>query len=79
MSIAAASKLFAAVTACISPVRCRLNSSMGTTCAYPPPAAPPLMPKVGPWDGWRMQANVGRERVAPSACARPNVVAVGLI
>ena len=48
VSIAAASRLLAAVIAWMSPVRWRLNSSIGTTCAYPPPAAPPLMPKVGP-------------------------------
>ena len=26
-------------------VKCRFKSSIGTTCAYPPPAAPPFMPK----------------------------------
>ena len=26
-------------------------SSIGTTCAWPPPAAPPFMPKFGPSDG----------------------------
>ncbi len=29
----------------------QLTSSIGMTWEYPPPAAPPLMPKVGPWDG----------------------------
>mmetsp|Transcript_24644 Transcript_24644/g.66405 ORF Transcript_24644/g.66405 Transcript_24644/m.66405 type:complete len:201 (+) Transcript_24644:1052-1654(+) len=51
VSIAAARRLFAATMAWMSPVRCRLNSSIGTTCAYPPPAAPPFVPKVGPCDG----------------------------
>ena len=37
VSMAAASRLLAAVMAWMSPVRCRLNSSMGMTCAYPPP------------------------------------------
>src|SRR5690606_16519826 len=49
----AASMLWAAVTAWKSPVRCRLSCSMGSTCEYPAPAAPPLIPKVGPIEGWR--------------------------
>ena len=32
----------------------RLMSSIGTTCAWPPPAAPPLTPKHGPSDGSRI-------------------------
>jgi len=32
-SIIAARRLFAAPTACMSPVKCRLRSSIGTTCA----------------------------------------------
>ena len=32
---------------------CRFRSSIGRTCAYPPPAAPPLIPKHGPRDGSR--------------------------
>ena len=28
-------------------------SSIGTTCAYPPPAAPPLTPNTGPKEGSR--------------------------
>mmetsp|Transcript_3448 Transcript_3448/g.5023 ORF Transcript_3448/g.5023 Transcript_3448/m.5023 type:complete len:387 (+) Transcript_3448:543-1703(+) len=74
VSIAAASRLFAAVIAWMSPVRCRLNSSIGTTCAYPPPAAPPLMPKVGPWLGCRMQEKTFLPSTAPSAWLRPMVV-----
>ena len=31
-----------------SPVKCKLILSIGTTWAYPPPAAPPLTPKQGP-------------------------------
>ncbi len=30
-------------------------SSIGSTWLQPPPAAPPLMPKTGPWLGCRMQ------------------------
>jgi hypothetical protein len=35
-----------------------LNSSIGITWENPPPAAPPFIPNVGPWEGWRTQANV---------------------
>ena len=45
--------LCAEVMAWKSPVKCRLIFSMGSTCAYPPPAAPPFMPKQGPKDGSR--------------------------
>lgn len=44
------------------------------TWAYPPPAAPPLIPKVGPCEGWRMQTNVFLSRCAPSAWQSPTVV-----
>mmetsp|Transcript_3120 Transcript_3120/g.9608 ORF Transcript_3120/g.9608 Transcript_3120/m.9608 type:complete len:345 (-) Transcript_3120:385-1419(-) len=67
VSIWAASRLLAAVIAWMSPVKCRLNTSIGTTCAYPPPAAPPLMPNVGPWLGCRMQVKTRLPRCAPSA------------
>ena len=46
LSRSAAHKLLADVIAWKSPVKCRLSSSIGTTCAYPPPAAPPLIPKA---------------------------------
>src|SRR5581483_8788115 len=52
-SIAEARRLCAAVTAWKSPLKCRLMSSIGTTCAYPPPVPPPLMLKTGPIDGSR--------------------------
>ena len=51
MSINAASKLLAAPIAWKSPVKCKLISSIGTTCACPPPAAPPLTPNTGPKEG----------------------------
>ena len=53
LSTMAASRLFAAVMACKSPVKCRLICSIGSTCALPPPAAPPFMPNTGPSDGSR--------------------------
>ena len=51
MSIKAESKLFAFSIALKSPVKCKLISSIGTTCEYPPPAAPPLIPNTGPNEG----------------------------
>ena len=52
----AASRLFAAPIAWMSPVKWRFMSSIGTTCVYPPPAAPPLMPNTGPSDASRRQS-----------------------
>ena len=51
LSMRAANKLLAFSTALKSPVKWRLISSMGITCAYPPPAAPPLIPNTGPKEG----------------------------
>ena len=48
LSTIAARRLWAAVMACISPVKWRLMSSLGTTRARPPPVAPPFMPEDGP-------------------------------
>ena len=64
-SISAASRLFAAVIACRSPVKCRFRSSIGTTWAWPPPAAPPLTPNTGPSDASRI-ASTGLWPSAPS-------------
>ena len=55
-STIAASRLFAAVIAWMSPVKWRFMSSIGTTWAYPPPAAPPLIPNTGPSDASRRQS-----------------------
>ena len=52
----AASRLLAAPMAWMSPVKCRLRSSIGTTWVMPPPAAPPLMPNTGPSEGSRRQS-----------------------
>src|SRR5256885_80538 len=49
----AATKLFAAPTAWMSPVKCRLISSIGRTWDRPPPVAPPFVPNTGPRDGSR--------------------------
>ena len=85
LSITAHSKLFAAVIAWKSPVKCRLISSIGKICEYPPPVAPPLTPKTGPRDGSRN----ARQAFAPikfNASASPietvvfpSPAAVGLI
>ena len=47
-STIAASRLFAAPIAWMSPVKWRLISSIGTTWARPPPVPPPFRPKTGP-------------------------------
>ena len=68
-------RLFAIPIACISPVKWRFMSSMGTTCAYPPPAAPPLTPKTGPSEG-SLSAAITFISFALSASVRPTVVVV---
>ena len=75
LSTTADSRLWAAVTAWKSPVRCRLRISIGTTWLKPPPAAPPLMPKVGPIEGWRMVI-VARLPMWLNAWPSPTVVVV---
>ncbi len=32
-------------------MKCKLISSIGNTCAYPPPVAPPFTPITGPSEG----------------------------
>src|SRR5690554_3908686 len=69
LSSSAASRLWAAVTAWRSPLKWRLMASMGTTWAWPPPAAPTFMPKTGPSEGSRRQAMAdtpSRERASTS-------------
>ncbi len=51
LSTIAAKRLWAAVTAWISPVKCRLISSRGMIWACPPPVAPPFIPNTGPREG----------------------------
>ena len=83
-SIIAASRLLAAVIAWMSPVKWRLISSIGTTCARPPPAPPPLIPNTGPSDGSRRQriglspitAEALRERDRVVVLPSPNCVGV---
>ena len=53
LSMRAARRLWAAVTAWKSPVRWRFMRSAGWMRAPPAPPAPPLMPKVGPMADWR--------------------------
>ena len=75
LSTSAASRLLAAVMAWKSPVKCRLISSIGATCARPPPVAPPFTPKQGPSDGSRRQIIV-RRPTRFRASPRPMVVVV---
>ena len=56
LSRTAESRACAELIAWKSPVKWRLISSMGTTWLWPPPAAPPLMPKTGPRLGSRRQS-----------------------
>src|SRR4051794_18567546 len=74
-SMNAASMLLAAATAWKSPVKWRFRSSIGTTWVRPPPAAPPLMPKIGPSDGSRRH-RIGRLPMWPSPCVSETDVVV---
>ena len=67
--------LLAAVIAWMSPVKWRFRSSIGTTCAQPPPAAPPLMPNTGPSDGSR-RASTGFLPITPRPCVSETEVVV---
>ncbi len=75
LSMSAASRLVATPIAAKSPVKCRLMSSIGTIWAYPPPAAPPFMPKTGPSAGSRRHT-IARSPILESASPRPTVVVV---
>ena len=72
LSIAAHNKLLAVVIACISPVKCKFISSIGTTWAYPPPAAPPFTPNTGPKEG-SLNAIIAFFPVLHNACPNPTV------
>ncbi len=58
-----------------SPVKLRLMSVIGTTWAYPPPAAPPFIPNTGPIDGSR-SATIAFSPSEERASARPTEVVV---
>ena len=73
LSTRAARVLFAIWIAWKSPVKWRLMSSIGTTWAWPPPVAPPLMPMIGPSAGSR-SATMVRWPISENASARPTVV-----
>ena len=75
LSSNAASRLLAEVIAWKSPVKWRFKSSIGTTCAIPPPAAPPLTPKQGPREGSR-RAITAFFPSLPKASPSPTVVVV---
>ena len=68
-------RLWAELMACKSPVKCKLMSSIGSTCAYPPPAAPPLMLNTGPNEGSRI-ATIARLPSRLIASAKPIVTVV---
>src|SRR6266480_4101517 len=59
----------------MSPVKWRLRSSIGTTWAYPAPAAPPLIPNTGPSDASRRQST-GLRPIAPRPCVSETDVVV---
>ena len=75
LSIAAASRLCAAVIAWKSPVNWRLIVFDGSTRLAPPPVAPPLRPKTGPIDGCR-SARAAFWPIRRSPWARPIDVVV---
>ena len=75
LSSIAANRLFADVIAWKSPVKCKFKSSIGTTCAYPPPAAPPFIPKQGPREGSR-RAIIAFLFNFANACPSPTLVVV---
>ena len=59
LSTSAESRLCAEAMAWMSPVKCTLMPSDGSSVARPPPVPPPFMPKMGPSDGCR-SARTGR-------------------
>src|ERR671931_1766835 len=71
----AASRLFAAPIAWMSPVKWRFMSSIGTTCAKPPPVAPPLIPNTGPSEASRTHSTELRP-IAPRPCVSETEVVV---
>src|SRR2546427_4285260 len=75
VQVAHAHRLFAAPTAWMSPVKWRLISSMGRIWDWPPPVAPPFVPKTGPRDGSRT-ATIAFVPMRFRAWPRPTVVSV---
>ena len=71
----AASRLFAAPIAWMSPVKWRFTSSGGTIWARPPPVPPPLIPKTGPSEGSRRQRSA-RSPIQQSASTSEIAVVV---
>ena len=59
----------------MSPVKCKFISSIGATWAYPPPVAPPLIPKTGPKEGSLNATNTFSPNLA-NPSATPIVVVV---
>ena len=72
LSTIAESRLCAVVMAWMSPVKCRLMSSAGTSVAAPPPVPPPFTPNTGPSEGSRRA-----RRAVPAAAAHAHRQADG--
>ena len=70
LSIFAHKRLFALVIAWKSPLKCKFISSIGCIWLYPPPVAPPFIPKTGPSDGSR-KAKQTLSPLSANASARP--------
>ena len=66
--------MFAVVIACISPVKCKFISSIGATCAFPPPVAPPFIPNTGPNEG-SLNANIDFFPIFAS----PSAIAIDIV
>ena len=62
------------VTEIGQPPTLKMRAGEAATWEYPPPAAPPLIPKVGPWDGCRTHVSTRVSRCAPRAWLSPTVV-----
>ncbi len=75
LSRRAASRLWALVTACLSPVKCMLMRLEGWSMHCPPPVPPPFMPKMGPREGSR-RARQGFRPIRLRPWARPMEVVV---
>ena len=58
----------------MSPVKCRLISSIGATWTIPPPVAPPFIPNTGPRDG-SLSAKIDFFPIA----LKPSAIAIDIV